>query len=655
MPRYLSLFSLLLFTYHCTAQIDSCHNAKLIIGEPILVDSFGLDSIRIDYSGCKNSYQPNHRWFKFEVYKSGDFNLTITSLEDGSDLDFGIYKVEDFNCDLLEWKNTNNPSGNLSTNVSNCKHTLREGGKTGMRKWDDDEYECPSCSEGDNGFVNSLNVEIGEKYYLIISNHSSNGGFMLDFCGTASINPNHDYLNQYCSEGSLKIKTFDDFNLNGNKEPYENYISDISFIVEDIYDTLYYTTSGLNENNSIDVNFGSYRVRLNADLHEDLIVTNDSIELNLNLSKESFSSTLEVGVYHVSDTLSGVASLFYTQPRCNEESELILHFNFYNPFEEKLAGIIWVENVKDYEIIAQNETIPDTIIENRIGWFVEIPVKKSEMGRNIKFKNPPFIDSLVQYHEFNVWLESPIPGFSDHRRFESSYKEELLCAYDPNDKLGHPLRPDNSLFRGEKLTYQIRFQNTGNDFARNVVILDTLSKLLKQSSFRFIKTSHPEHLNVTLNENILKFEFRNIMLPDSLSNFEGSQGYLKYQIIPQNGLKENVEIRNGAAIYFDQNAPIYTNTTHHILKDKSQNSRTQTSLSLEFFPNPFVDFIIYRLKGVNSSDNLKYSIFDSYGKLVERDFCEELGRIQFDDLRTGVYIIMFDDGESRVSKKLLKL
>jgi hypothetical protein len=60
---------------------------------------------------------------------------------------------------------------------------------------------------------------------------------------------------------------------------------------------------------------------------------------------------------------------------------------------------------------------------------------------------------------------------------------------------------------------------------------------------------------------IVNFKFKDIMLPDSHSNSDSSQGYVQYRVKPKNGLPLGTKIRNTAYIYFDYNDPIVTNTT----------------------------------------------------------------------------------------------
>jgi len=146
------------------------------------------------------------------------------------------------------------------------------------------------------------------------------------------------------------------------------------------------------------------------------------------------------------------------------------------------------------------------------------------------------------------------------------YKPIVLCSFDPNDKLVHPKYPENYSLQNEDLIYTIRFQNTGNAEAYRVTLRDTLDVNLDPSTFNFISSSHEEVLSTSMDdEQILVFDFVDIFLPDSTTNYEGSQGYVTYKIRPFENLPEETEINNTASIYFDFNPAVVTNTTENIL------------------------------------------------------------------------------------------
>ncbi len=143
----------------------------------------------------------------------------------------------------------------------------------------------------------------------------------------------------------------------------------------------------------------------------------------------------------------------------------------------------------------------------------------------------------------------------------------LRCAYDPNDKLVEPSRPDpqqqNYTLPTDELIYTIRFQNTGNDTARRVRLLDTLSPLLDLNTFRPRGSSH-EYTYTFIDSTILEVTFENINLVDSTTNLAESNGYFQYRILPLDS-SVDMTVLNTAYIFFDFNAPIVTNTTSNSL------------------------------------------------------------------------------------------
>ncbi|MEO8770404.1 MAG: T9SS type A sorting domain-containing protein [Ferruginibacter sp.] len=135
---------------------------------------------------------------------------------------------------------------------------------------------------------------------------------------------------------------------------------------------------------------------------------------------------------------------------------------------------------------------------------------------------------------------------------------EIRGSYDPNDKTATPALSPSQVANGNYIYYTIRFQNTGTDTAFSVVITDTLNSQLQAATLQVINTSHPA--KITVKENVVYFEFINILLPDSNVNEMKSHGYVTFRIKPQPTVTLNSVIPNKAAIYFDYNSPVITNT-----------------------------------------------------------------------------------------------
>ena len=143
------------------------------------------------------------------------------------------------------------------------------------------------------------------------------------------------------------------------------------------------------------------------------------------------------------------------------------------------------------------------------------------------------------------------------------YVQSLRCAIDPNDKQVFPRRAEPTMSNytqlDETLNYLIRFQNTGNDTAFTVRIEDQLSADLDWETFKPLAASHP--YTATVSENgLATFLFEDILLPDSTTDYVGSNGFVRFEIRALPTLEDFDVIENTAGIFFDFNRPVITNT-----------------------------------------------------------------------------------------------
>jgi hypothetical protein len=63
----------------------------------------------------------------------------------------------------------------------------------------------------------------------------------------------------------------------------------------------------------------------------------------------------------------------------------------------------------------------------------------------------------------------------------------------------------------------------------------------------------------------MEFKFENILLVDSNTNEPLSHGFVRYRIQPKTNFSAGDSITNFAAIYFDFNEPVITNTAKTII------------------------------------------------------------------------------------------
>lgn len=142
--------------------------------------------------------------------------------------------------------------------------------------------------------------------------------------------------------------------------------------------------------------------------------------------------------------------------------------------------------------------------------------------------------------------------------------QQNIGSFDPNDKQASPAGYglNHYIEQNIDIDYHIRFQNVGTDTAFNIVIRDTLSTHLDPTTIRPTLSSFPYSFEIEDN-NVLIFTFSDIELVDSTTNEPGSHGFVTFTIAQQDSLPIGTMIYNSAAIFFDYNYPVITNTTFH--------------------------------------------------------------------------------------------
>jgi uncharacterized repeat protein (TIGR01451 family) len=165
----------------------------------------------------------------------------------------------------------------------------------------------------------------------------------------------------------------------------------------------------------------------------------------------------------------------------------------------------------------------------------------------------------------------------------------VTSSYDPNDIRITPfgVADDGVITRQDSiLTYRVRFQNTGNDTAFNVVVIDSLSPHVDLSSIRPGAASHAYSLGID-KSNVLVWTFNNILLPDSGASETNSHGFFTFSVKLKPDLPAGTAIPNRAHIFFDYNDPVATNTVVSILDPTMGVEMPAAAPSvLSIYPNP---------------------------------------------------------------------
>lgn len=223
---------------------------------------------------------------------------------------------------------------------------------------------------------------------------------------------------------------------------------------------------------------------------------------------------------------------------------------------------------------------------------------------------------------------SPMPGQSmvnsmpqdDADPFKEVECLEVIASFDPNDKTPTPegYGVDNFIVSDLQIEYRIRFQNTGNDTAFNIIVRDTIdTEVLDIASIIPGVSSHFYEYEVYGN-GIIKFTFPTILLVDSVMNEPLSHGFIKFKINQKPGNVPGTRIENQVDIYFDYNDPVETNVALNTIQFSTPvgvASIYKENFEIHVYPNPFNTQTTFDMVFPNK-ETVHFQLYDLMGKKV---------------------------------------
>ena len=352
----------------------------------------------------------------------------------------------------------------------------------------------------------------------------------------------------------LHGSVFLDANLNGVKDATEQLFHDVSLTVAKQGSSSLYSSQ--NGHFDIDLDTGTY-------------VSSVSTMLPYYTSAPASHITNNT-------TYNNIDSFLFAMQPIQGKRDLSIHLHPYT-FARPGFPLQYLMKVRNVGTDTANNVVIKLIKSNKVNFNTASSLPGSVNNDTIKW----IITSFLPQQNSSILIDftvkaSPAANIGDTLQFTatiSSNKPDLTPAddtinihqivggsFDPNDKTeNHGGRITNTqVANGDYLQYTIRFQNTGNDTAFNVYIHDTLSNKLDYSTMQIITSSH--NYQMTMSDGKCLFKFPGINLVDSIHNEPGSHGYIVYKVKPLPTVQVGDIIKNTAAIYFDYNLPIYTNT-----------------------------------------------------------------------------------------------
>lgn len=412
-------------------------------------------------------------------------------------------------------------------------------------------------------------------------------------------------------------------------------------------------TSYTNQQGFKDFYFVEDTFTLELEEHPFWQLSTDSISYTI--TPQSDSTQYNFGLQAITDFTQVTGDLTSAITRCN--SDVNYWLTYTNTGTTIADGLI---SLKTPLLTTFVNAIPPPAYEEDgvFYWEYENFLPSQQNVINIILQMPPVenIGAILESEATVVSLNEAEETISENKAIHSS---ELICGYDPNDKLVTPqgIGEENyTLLEDSLFQYTVRFQNSGNDTAFNVIIRDTLNANLNFESFQVISHSHELKTLYQAATGIIEFLFEDIYLPDSNVNESASHGFVKYQIKTKNNLAENTLIDNTAAIYFDLNPPIITNTTQNLMVSEiplniisiNENNR------LHLYPNPTEDLLFLDIDGkVQTPINIQ--IFDVLGNqimLLENDVASDY-TIDVSNYPKGLYFVQISIDNQIFNKKIV--
>ena len=256
----------------------------------------------------------------------------------------------------------------------------------------------------------------------------------------------------------------------------------------------------------------------------------------------------------------------------------------------------------------------------------------------------------------------PQAGDADTTNNTEEFIDTVRAGYDPNEMSVKPAgciayTPYSTT--PTQLQYTINFENTGNDTAHNIYVLDTLSDDVDASSMRLVMASHKMYtsrIKDAAGHNILKFEFPKINLLDS-SHHNQCDGAVIFNINIKSGLAIGTTVYNRAGIYFDINSVVMTNKVYDLLDVNGclpdrVNNLQPVPIAIGIYPNPATDELTIKAdKEVFQS----FTITNSIGSMLRSNaIIGTQTQVNIKTLPAGLYYVVLKGEQGNVVRKFVK-
>lgn len=328
----------------------------------------------------------------------------------------------------------------------------------------------------------------------------------------------------------------------------------------------------------------------------------------------------------------------------------LIYKNKGNVVQSGAVNLVFEDNVLD--VVISNPVISSQNTNNLSWNFSSLqPFEVREINFTLNVNSPmetPAVNSGAILHYTATINSADTDENPNDNMF--AFNHTVVGSLDPNDKTcleGDVITP--SLI-GEYVHYLIRFENTGNYAAQNIVVKDIID-LSKFDISTLIPTDASHSYITKISEgNKVEFIFENINLPFEDAN---NDGYIAFKIKTKSTLAVGDSFENTANIFFDYNFPVETNTAKTTYKTTLGKSDFEFSNYFSIYPNPANEVLnISTKKDIEIHSIAVYNILGQL--IIALPNIKDTSKIDVSNLRTGNYFLKIKSDKGSSSIKFIK-
>jgi len=342
-----------------------------------------------------------------------------------------------------------------------------------------------------------------------------------------------------------------------------------------------------------------------------------------------------------------IAPLMPARPGFSATYQLVYR-NKGNQILSQEYGLSFFYNQQLMSYVSATQT-PDSQVEGALNWSYEnlLPFESRSIIVTLLINAPTDTGNPVNIGDELVFTSVITPQAGDENVIDNTFifNQVVIGAYDPNDITcveGDLVSPD---LIGEELHYVIRFENTGNFYAENVVVvMDIDEAKYDVSSLKVLNSSHDMRAQVRGNK--AEFIFSNIYL-DS-----GGHGNILLVMNSKHSLTNGDFVKSKADIYFDYNYPVITNEAETLFQALNVVNPVLDNI-ISIYPNPTNDVVNITVK--DNSIIKTIELFDIQGRLLQTQLVNNItSELNLSSRANGMYFIKITSDLGSKVEKLIK-